>query len=86
MFLFQQRLSVFPVDQGYMIQKMPWIEIIVLTWERNTEPRRKDKNGTAAFCLQSSVSAGVVDKKLGVVEDAEMMVSNDITDILCQIR
>ena len=34
----------------------------------------------------TSASAGVVDKKLEVVEDAEMMVSNDITAILGHIH
>lgn len=67
---------------------MPWIETTALARERNTEPRRKDKNDTAVFRLQSSASAGVVDKRLEVVEDAEMMGCNviTITAILCQVR
>ena len=49
-------------------------------------PAVKTRIGTAAFSLQSSASAGVVDKRLEVVEDVEMMVSNDITAILGHTR
>ena len=86
MILFQQRLSVFPVDQGCWFQKMPKLKFITLPRERSTKPRRKEKDGSAGMSLQTSASAGSVDKKLEGFEDAEMIVSNDITAILGYTR
>ncbi len=65
---------------------MPVLETMVRKRGRSAEPRREDKIGCACLCLQSSISAGVVVKGIEVVEDVVMMVSNDITAILCQVR
>jgi hypothetical protein len=65
---------------------MPGLESEFLKCVRSAESRRKDKTGCASLSLQSSNSASVAVKRFEVVEDVVMMVSNDITAILCQVR
>ncbi len=65
---------------------MPGLKAKVLKRGRSVVPRREDKIGCASLSLQSSNSASVVVKRIEVVEEVVMIVSNDITAILSQVR